>query len=67
MAGYLKLLGYVFLIYICTYGIVNRICKCIEHHTEWKYRARIDLEWVNAQRMRKSVRASDRKEGNQNA
>lgn len=65
MAGYLKLLGYVFLIYICTYGIVNRICKCIEYHTEWKYRARIDLEWANAQKLSKSGRASDRKEGNQ--
>ena len=38
MAGYLKLLGYVFLIYICTYGIVNRNRKCIEHHTERKNR-----------------------------
>ena len=65
MVGYLKLLGYVFLIYFCTYSIVDRICKCIEHHTEWKYRARIDLEWVNAQRMTKSGRTSDRKDGNQ--
>ena len=48
MVGYLKLLGCVFFIYICTYSIVNRICKCIEHHTEWKYRARIDIEWINA-------------------
>ncbi len=65
MVGYLKLLGYVFLIYLCTYSIVNRICKCIEHYTEWKYRARIDLEWMNAQKMSRSGRASDRKEGNQ--
>lgn len=65
MAGYLKLLGYVFLVYLCTYNIVNRVCKCIEHHTEWKHRARVDLEWVNAQRMTKSGRASDKKEANQ--
>ena len=65
MVGYLKLLGYVFLIYICTCSIVNRICKCMEHHTEWKYRARIDLEWANAQKLSKSGRSSDRKEGNQ--
>lgn len=64
MVGYLKLLGYVFLIYICTYSIVNRICKCVENHTEWKYRARIDTEWVNAQQMRKSGRSSEQKTGN---
>lgn len=52
-------------VYCCAYVIVNRICKCIEHHTEWKYRARIDLEWANAQRMCKSGRSSERKEGNQ--
>lgn len=65
MVGYLKLLGYVFLIYICTYSIVNRICKCIEQHTEWKYRARVDIEWRNTQQMCKSGRSSNRKEGNQ--
>lgn len=48
MIGYLKLIGYVFFIYICTYSIVNRICKCIEHRTEWKYRAGIDIEWAKA-------------------
>lgn len=62
MVGYLKLIGYVFLIYVYTYSIVNRICKCMEHHTEWKYRARIDLEWANAQKLSKSGRSSDRKE-----
>lgn len=64
MVGYLKLLGYVFFIYICTYSIVNRICKCIEHRTEWKHRARIDAEWLHTQQMCKSGRSSECKEGN---
>lgn len=37
----------------------------VEHHTEWKYRARVDLEWVNAQKLSKSGRVSDQKEGDQ--
>ena len=27
----------ILLMYLCVYAIVNRICKCIEHHTEYKY------------------------------
>lgn len=27
----------IFLVYLCIYAVVNRICKCIEHHTEHKY------------------------------
>lgn len=27
----------ILLVYLCVYAIVNRICKCIEHHTEYKY------------------------------
>ena len=23
----------ILLVYLCVYAIVNRICKCIEHHT----------------------------------
>ena len=67
MAGYLQLIGCILALYLCIYGVISRICKCVEHHTEWKYRARIDLEWVNAQRMTQSGRSSDRKEGNQGA
>lgn len=52
----------ILLVYLCVYAVVNRICKCIEHHTEWKYRARIDLEWTKAQRMCKSERSSEKKE-----
>lgn len=65
MAGYLKLIGYTLFLYLCAYGIIGRVCKCIEHHTEWKYRARVDAEWLNAQRMRQTGHSSDRKEGNQ--
>ena len=25
----------ILLVYLCVYAIVNRICKCIEHHTEY--------------------------------
>lgn len=30
----------ILLVYLCVYAIVNRICKCIEHHTEYKYPSR---------------------------
>lgn len=46
MAGYLQLIGYTFLVYCCIYSIVTRICKCIEHHTQWKYRTRVDFDRV---------------------
>lgn len=65
MAGYFELIGYTLFLYLCAYGIIGRVCKCIEHHTEWKYRARVDAEWLNAQRMRQTGHSSDRKEGNQ--
>ena len=65
MAGCLKLIGYTLFLYLCAYGIIGRVYKCIEHHTEWKYRARVDTEWLNAQRMKQTGRSSDRKEGNQ--
>lgn len=37
MIGYLKLIGYVIVIYICTYGIVSRVCTCIEFYIKSKY------------------------------
>lgn len=46
MSEYLQLIGYTLLVYLCAYGLVSRICKCIEHHSEWKYRSRIDIDWV---------------------
>lgn len=27
----------ILLTYFCTYGIVNRICQCVEHLIECKY------------------------------
>ena len=27
----------ILLMYLCVYAIGKRICKCIEHHTEYKY------------------------------
>ena len=56
----------ILLVYLCAYAVVNRVCKCIEHYTEWKYRSRIDLEWLNTQRMSKSSWFFDRKDGNRN-
>lgn len=65
MIEYLKLLGYVFFIYLCTYSIVNRICKCIEHHVEWKYRVWSNhFDWENGRKTMKQEQSSDRKEGN---
>ncbi len=46
MAGYLQLIGYTLLLYLCIYGVISRICKCIEHHTEWKYSSEADIDLV---------------------
>lgn len=64
MTEYLKLISYTLFLYLCVYGIISRVCKCIEHHTEWKYRSRVDAEWLNTQRTRQQEHSSDRKEGN---
>jgi len=64
MIGYLKLIGYTLVLYLCAYGIISRICTCVERYIEYKYRARFDTEWANSQFSKKSGRASDRKEGN---
>lgn len=64
MDGYLELIGYTLVLYLCVYGVVSRICKSIEHHTEWKYRSRVDAEWLNTQKMKQPKHSSDRKEGN---
>jgi hypothetical protein len=66
MTEYLQLIGYTLFLYLCVYGVIGRICKCVELHTEWKYRARVDAEWLKQQNMSKSGCSSDRREANQN-
>lgn len=36
----------IILVYLCVYAVINRICKCVEHHTEYKYCSRVDIDWV---------------------
>lgn len=37
MDNFIMTVVVILLMYLCVYAIVNRICKCIEHHTEYKY------------------------------
>lgn len=36
----------IFLVYLCIYAVVNRICKCVEHHTEYMYRSFVNTKWM---------------------
>lgn len=43
----------ILLVYLCVYAIINRICKCIEHHTEYMYRSLADAQWRQDHRLTK--------------
>lgn len=43
----------ILLVYLCVYAVVNRICKCIEHHTEYMYRSLADVQWRQDHRLTK--------------
>lgn len=43
----------ILLVYLCVYAIANRICKCIEHHTEYMYRSLADVQWRQDHRLTK--------------
>lgn len=32
------------LVYLCIYATIDRVCKCIEHHAEYKYRSKADAD-----------------------
>jgi len=51
MDKFIMTIAVILLVHLCVYAIVNRICKCIEHHTEYMYRSLADVQWRQDHRL----------------
>lgn len=51
MDKFIMTIAVILLVYLCVYAIVNRICKRIEHHTEYMYRSLADVQWRQDHRL----------------